>query len=126
MEKNHTIFRNIAKPGTSFDDFCQDDVNVIFSHVNGVKRRLFNGKSPYEMFIFTHGKYLAKTLGVDLIEPENVVQSPLLLRQILNSKKIENLQSKFHSGNLSGSYCGEIYVVEFSVRNLLGGRYFIL
>ena len=51
IEKNHTLFRDIVKAGTSFDDFTQETVNRIFSHVNAVKRKQFNGKSAYDMFL---------------------------------------------------------------------------
>ena len=80
VENNHTLLRNIVPSGTSFDDFCQDTVNLIFSHINSVKRKQFNGKSAYEMFSFTYSNKLAETLGISYIQPELVVQSPKLLR----------------------------------------------
>jgi len=36
VEKNHTLFRDICPKGSSFDTFTQDDVNLIFSHVNSI------------------------------------------------------------------------------------------
>lgn len=51
IEKNHTLFRDVIPKGTSFDSFTQQTVNLIFSHVNSVKRKIFNNKSPYEMFL---------------------------------------------------------------------------
>ena len=80
VENNHTLLRSIAPKGTSFDDFTQETVNLIFSHVNGVKRKLFNGKSAYDMFEFTYSAELAAVLGISKIPPEKVVQSPALLR----------------------------------------------
>jgi len=56
VEKNHTLFRDIVPKGESFDSFTQETVNLIFSHVNSVKRKIFNGKTPYEMFAFTMAK----------------------------------------------------------------------
>ena len=53
IEKNHTLFRDIVKTGTSFDDLTQETVNLIFSHVNAVKRKQFNGKSAYDMCVFS-------------------------------------------------------------------------
>ena len=64
IEKNHTLFRDIAPTGTSFNDFTQDTVNLIFSHVNSVKRKQFNGKSAYEMFSFSYSEELASALGI--------------------------------------------------------------
>lgn len=81
VENNHTLFRNIVPKGNSFDDFTQDTVNLIFSHVNAVKRKQFNGKSAYEMFSFTYSPELAKLLGISEIDPKKVIQSPKLLKK---------------------------------------------
>lgn len=83
VENNHTLFRNIVPKGNSFDDFSQDTVNLIFSHVNAVKRKQFNGKSAYDMFAFTYSAKLASILGITEIPPKEVIQSPLLLSRFL-------------------------------------------
>ena len=79
IEKNHTLFRDIVKAGTSFDDFTQETVNRIFSHVNAVKRKQFNGKSAYDMFSFYYSEALASALGISFIPANEVIQSPKLL-----------------------------------------------
>ncbi|MDO4837100.1 MAG: IS30 family transposase [Clostridia bacterium] len=80
VENNHTLFRNIVPTGSSFDGFTQETVNLIFSHVNGVLRNKFHGKSAYDMFCFTYSAELAHALGISCIAPQEVVQSPLLLK----------------------------------------------
>jgi IS30 family transposase len=80
VEKNHTLFRDIVPTGTSFDGYTQETVNLIFSHVNAVRRKLFHGKSPYDLFSFTFGADLAQLFGITYIPPEDVIQSPRLLR----------------------------------------------
>ncbi len=80
VEKNHTIFRDIVPKGSSFDAFSQDTVNLIFSHVNNVKRKQLNGKSPHEIFAFTYGDVVTKILGIDYIPAEYVNQSPKLTK----------------------------------------------
>ena len=80
VENNHTLFRSIVPGGTSFDNFTQETVNMIFSHINGVLRKSFNGKSAYEMFCFTYSEALAQALGISFVEPRKVIQSPLLLK----------------------------------------------
>ena len=88
VEKNHTLFRDIVPKGTSFDRFTQEDVNFIFSHVNSVKRKSLNQKTPYELFCFLHeteqltGANLAGLLGIEPITANDVVQSPSLLKQL--------------------------------------------
>ena len=80
VEKNHTLFRDIVPKGESFDHFTQDTVNLIFSHVNSVKRKRFNGKTPFEMFSFLFGEHTARLLGITEVPANNVVQSPKLLK----------------------------------------------
>lgn len=79
IEKNHTLFRDIVPSGSSFDDFTQETVNLIFSHVNAVKRKQFNGKSAYDMFTFTYSVELAQALGISFVKPDDVIQTPKLL-----------------------------------------------
>lgn len=83
VENNHTLFRSIAPKGTSFDRFTQQTVDVIFSHVNAVARKQFNGKSAYDMFAFTYSASLASVLGISYIQPKDVIQSPRLLKLLL-------------------------------------------
>jgi IS30 family transposase len=78
VEKNHTLFRDIVPKGESFDGFLQDKVNLIFSHMNSVKRKSLNGKTPYEMFSFTYGSDIAEIFGINPIPANMVIQSPLL------------------------------------------------
>ena len=79
VENNHELFRSIVPGGTSFDDFTQETINLIFSHVNAVKRKQFNGKSAFDMFSFTYSEELALVLGISPVDPKKVIQSPKLL-----------------------------------------------
>lgn len=79
IEKNHTLLREILPKGKSFDDLTQEEVNLIFSHVNAVKRKRYNGKSAYDMFTYTYTEELASVLGITYIPATEVVQSPALL-----------------------------------------------
>ena len=80
IEKNHTMFRDIVPKGSSFDNFSQETVDLIFSHVNAVKRKQFNGKSAYDLFTFSYSRELAAALGISPIPADKVVQSPSLLK----------------------------------------------
>lgn len=81
VEKNHTLFRDICPKGSSFNDFTQEDVNLIFSHINSVLRKSLNGKSAYDVFSFTYGQKITSLLGISKIPCKEVIQSPLLLRR---------------------------------------------
>ena len=80
IEKNHTLIRDILPKGTSFDNLTQEDINLVCSHVNSVKRAALNGKSAYELFAFTYGEEIPKLLGISKIPAENVCQSSTLLQ----------------------------------------------
>ena len=80
IEKNHTLIRDILPKGTSFDDLTQEDINLVCSHVNSVKRAALNGKSAYELFAFTYGEEIPKLLGISKIPAEDVCQSSTLLQ----------------------------------------------
>jgi len=82
IEKNHTLFRDIVPKGHSFNCFSQKDVDLIFSHVNAVSRKQFHGKSAYDMFTFSLSEKLAGVLGISRIAPEDVIQSPILLKNL--------------------------------------------
>jgi len=81
VEKNHTMFRDIVPKGESFDSFTQETVNLVFSHVNSVRRKSLNGKTPFDVFAFTFGEAAAKVLGIKPIPADQVVQSPKLLKK---------------------------------------------
>lgn len=80
VENNHTLFRDIVPSGSSFDNFTQDTVNMIFSHINAIKRKQFNGKSSFDMFSFTYSEQFANLLGISFVDPCKVCQSPKLLK----------------------------------------------
>ena len=80
IEKNHTLIRDILPKGTSFDNLTQEDINLVCSHVNSVKRAALNGKSSYELFAFTYGEEIPKLLGISKIPAEDVCQSSTLLQ----------------------------------------------
>ena len=80
IEKNHTLIRDILPKGTSFDNLTQEDINLVCSHVNSVKRAALNGKSAYELFVFTYGEEIPKLLGISKVPAEDVCQSSKLLQ----------------------------------------------
>jgi IS30 family transposase len=99
VEKNHSIFRDIVPKGESFDDFTQGMVNTIFSHVNGIKRKSLNGKSPYEAFVYFFNKEVASLLGIRHIPAEDVMQDKRLLKRLKKTPSDDSRQDD--SGCLS-------------------------
>jgi len=81
VEKNHSIFRDIVPNGESFDGFTQETVDLIFSHINSQKRKILNGKTPFEMLSFFYGDDLPAILGISEIPASDVIQNHLLLKK---------------------------------------------
>lgn len=68
---------------TSFDNLTQEDINLVCSHVNSVKRASLNDKTAYEMFTFTYNEEVANLLSIQRIQAQDVLQSPKLLKDKL-------------------------------------------
>jgi len=79
IEKNHEYIRKFIPQGISFNDLTQDDVNLMMSHINSVKRDSLSGKSPFELLTRSELKDMKK-LGLSPIEPDEVVLSSKLFK----------------------------------------------
>ncbi|QZT27483.1 IS30 family transposase [Streptococcus dysgalactiae] len=80
IEKNHTLIRDILPKGSSFNHLTQEDINLVCSHVNSVKRAALNGKSAYETFTFMYDEEFAQLFGISKISEEDVCQSTKLIK----------------------------------------------
>lgn len=82
VENNHTLFRAVLPQSSSFDRLTQEDVNLVFSHVNALIRKQFRGKSAYDMFTFMYSVEIAAALGISYIPPKDVQLSPSLCKSV--------------------------------------------
>ena len=80
IENIHTLIRDILPKGTSSDNFIQEDIHLVCSHVNSVKLSALNGESAYELFAFTCGEEIPKLLDISKIPAEDVCQSSKFLQ----------------------------------------------
>lgn len=78
-ENNHAFIRRILPKGASFSELTQEKVDLMMNHINSYARPQFNGKTPYEMFVFFYGIELAEKLGLKSIPSQNVTLKPSLL-----------------------------------------------
>lgn len=79
VENNHTNVRKIIPKKISIKDLTQEDINLIFSHINSVPRESLSGKTPYEAFSFFYGEDILKKLKIQKIEKDTVTLQPYLL-----------------------------------------------
>ncbi len=80
VENNHNYVRDIIPNGKSLKNLTQEDVNLMFSHINSTPRKSLNGKTPYETFEFLYGAEILNKLNVQKIEKDMVTLQPYLLK----------------------------------------------
>ena len=82
VENNHNYVRDIIVNKLSIDNITQNDLNLVFSHINSTPRESLNGKTPYEMFEFLYGVEPIKLFNIQKIERDNVILKPYLLKHL--------------------------------------------
>lgn len=80
IETNHSLIRRIIPKGTSFGSLTTENVDLMMSHINSYSRKKLNDKSPIASFSFFHDQLLLSKLGLTLIDPNDVVLKPNLLK----------------------------------------------
>lgn len=85
IENNHNYVRDIIPNDIDISNITQDDLNLMFSHINSTPRESMKWKTPYEMFVFLYGKELADKLNIKEIPRDEVTLKPYLI--IKNHKK---------------------------------------
>ena len=80
VENNHNYVRDIIPNGKSLKNLTQEDLNLMFSHINSTPRKVLNGKTPYEAFEFLYGNAILEKLNIQKIEKDMVTLQPYLLK----------------------------------------------
>ena len=79
-ENNHSLIRRVIPKGKSMNNFTQNDINKMMSHINSYGRSNLGDKSPYEVFASLYGENILKTMGLTLIPPDEITLNPSLLK----------------------------------------------
>ncbi len=80
VENNHHYIRDILPNGRRLERLTQQDLNLMFSHINSVPRKVLGGKTPYEVFAFFYGEDILHKMGIERIAPDAVILQPYLLK----------------------------------------------
>lgn len=80
VENNHNYVRDIIPNGKSLKKLTQEDLNLMFSHINSTPRLSLNGKTPYDAFSFLYGEEILNKLKIQKIEKDMVTLQPYLLK----------------------------------------------
>jgi len=80
-ECNHNYVRDIIPNEMNLSNLTQEDMEIVFSHINSSPRESLNGKTPYELAEFIHGKEMLDKLNIKKIDKDEVTLSPRLLKK---------------------------------------------
>lgn len=80
VENNHNYVRDILPNGRNLAGLTQRDLNLMFSHINSVPRRVLGGRTPYDVFSFFYGEKILHKMGIERIAPDAVTLQPYLLK----------------------------------------------
>ena len=92
VENTHNYIRDIIPNEIDMSNITQEDLDLMFSHINSTPRNSLKGKTPYEVFTFmfssidnpNRGKDILDLLNIKEIKRDEVVLKPYLLK---NNKK---------------------------------------
>lgn len=83
IENNHEYIRRYIPKKTSFDNYTQDEINLMLNHINSVKRDSLQGNNPYSLM----KEFLPQEI-IDLFDIEEIEQKDIILKDTLfNNKK---------------------------------------
>ena len=82
VENNHNYVRDILPNKKLLKKLTQEDLELMFSHINSTPRASLNGKTPYEAFEFLYGNEILEKLNIQRIEKDMVTLQPYLIKNI--------------------------------------------
>ena len=83
IENNHEYIRRFIPKGTSFNNYNQNDINLMINHINSVKRDSLSGCNPYELMIPFFPKEFIDYFNIFEIEQKDII----LKKELFNYKK---------------------------------------
>lgn len=83
IENNHEYIRRFIPKGESFNEYTQDDINLMLNHINSVKRDSLQNDNPYTLM-----KDYIPTKIIELFDIEEIKQEDIILKKkLFNYKK---------------------------------------
>ena len=82
IENNHEYIRRYIPKGHSFNEYTQDDINLMLNHINSVKRNSLNGNNPYELM----KEFLPDEI-INLFDIKEIEQKDIILKNKLFNYK---------------------------------------
>lgn len=80
-EKNHEYIRKICPKGTSFDNYSQEDIQLMMSHINSCPRQSLGGLTPMALAKMMLPEKLLAHFGLKEIPADEVILTPALFKK---------------------------------------------
>lgn len=92
VENTHNYIRDIIPNEIDISNITQDDLDLMFSHINSTPRKSLKDKTPYEVFNFimstpdnpNRGKEILDLLNIKEIKRDEVTLKPYLIKHNKN------------------------------------------
>ena len=81
IENNHEYIRRFIPKGISFNNYNQENIDLMMNHINSVKRDSLNGSNPYELI-----KIFLPDETIDMFDIEEINQKNNILNKKLFKK----------------------------------------
>jgi IS30 family transposase len=82
LENGHNYIRDIIPNGYPMEGLMQNDIDLMFSHINSAPRLSLGDKTPYEVFSFIIGVDVPALLNISMIARDDVVLKPRLIYSV--------------------------------------------
>ena len=94
VENTHNYIRDIIPNEIDISNITQNDLDLMFSHINSTPRNSLKGKTPYEVFEFMmstfdnskRGKEILDLFNIKEIKRDEVTLKPYLIKHYHNKK----------------------------------------
>ena len=81
IESNHRLIRYVIPKGTSFDHLTQNDIDILFSNINGLRRLSLNNATPFELAKKTLGQTFLSLINIHYIPSKRIILKPSLFNK---------------------------------------------
>ena len=82
IERNHEFFRYYVPSGETLNGITQEQIELMFSHINSYNREARGDHTPYEYFEFIYGKEILDLLNIKKIPFDEIDLTKMLFRKL--------------------------------------------
>jgi len=80
VENNHNYVRDILPKNINLTNLSNQDLQLIFSHINNTPRRSLNGRTPYDLFELLYTKDVLDSLNIKKLHHDEITLRPSLVK----------------------------------------------